>query len=500
MIDPHGLHGGPMFQQPIENRKTFLLPDGPRYSWTTYPERLLQAGVDWRIYQGLDEDGPFKIDAQDKVRRADDADPNDPDAIVSCFNPLRFFKQYAGAPRASELYRRAMTRRTPRAFAADVRAGTLPQVSWLMPPLNCSEHPRWSPADGAHYIATILNALTANPDVWGKTALFIIYDENDGYFDHVLPPSPPASEAEGLSNIPVADDIHADGLPFGLGFRVPALVISPWSKGGVVCSQVFDHTSVIRLLETRFGVVEPNISPWRRAICGDMTSAFDFTSSSFARPVLPRTSDYAAMAARQEVLPQPTPPTSFVMPAQRRGQRVARPLPYRLAVRCVPAAGALSLELENQGTAGAVFYVFGAAGAPKRYSLAAHSRLSDTVPLSGTGGYDVQVFGPNGFLRHFTGNATMHGISVQHAPLQQDVIIQISSQPNAAAVLSIVDNAYGADALTMPLPIGKPLSLVWHAAVSHGWYDITIATGTAIQRAAGHIETGAASMTDPAFG
>ncbi len=500
MVDPHGQHGGPMFQQPIENRKTFLLPEGPRYSWTTYPERLLQAGVSWRIYQGLDEDGPFKIDAQDRVRRADDPDPSDPEAIVSCFNPLRFFKQYANAPVGSALYEQAMTRRTPRSFAADVQAGTLPQVSWLMPPLNCSEHPRWSPADGANYIATILDALTANPDIWGKTAFFIVYDENDGYFDHVLPPSPPASEAEGLSNIPVTDDIHTDGLPFGLGFRVPAFVISPWSKGGVVCSQVFDHTSVIRFLETRFGVMEPNISPWRRAICGDMTSAFDFSASNPARPMLPRTSAYTTMAARQAALPPPEPPAAFVMPVQQRGQRAARPLPYRLAVRCLPSTDGVTLEFENQGTAGAVFYVFGPAGAPKRYSLAAHSILSDAINLSASGGYDVQVFGPNGFLRHFTGNGAGHGIAVRHAAFRQEVIINVSNPQDGPGDLSIVDNAYGAPKLTMALPTEKPLSLTWHTASSHGWYDITIATGAATQRAAGHVETGAASMTDPAFG
>jgi phospholipase C len=184
------------------------------------------------------------------------------------------------------------------------------------------------------------------------------------------------------------------------------------------------------------------------------------------------------------------------MPAQQRGQRVTRPLPYRLAVRCLPGTGAITLAFENQGTAGAVFYVFGAAGAPKRYSLAAHSILSDAIPISESGGYDLQVFGPNGFLRHFTGNGAVHGIAVRHAPLQRDVMIEVSNQQDGPGTVSIVDNAYGAAKLTMPLP----LSLTWHATASHGWYDITITTAAATQRAAGHVETGAASMTDPAFG
>ena len=82
-------------------------------------------------------------------------------------------------------------------------------------------------------------------------------------FDHVPPPVPPA----GTTNE------FVDGLPIGLGFRVPAIVVSPWSVGGYVCSDVLDHTSLIRLIEARFGVTEPNISAWRRATCGDFTTA-----------------------------------------------------------------------------------------------------------------------------------------------------------------------------------------------------------------------------------
>ena len=66
--------------------------------------------------------------------------------------------------------------------------------------------------------------------------------------------------------------------PIGLGPRVPMIIVSPWTQGGWVCSQVFDHTSVLRFLEVRFGVEEPNISAWRRAVCGDLTAAFDFSN------------------------------------------------------------------------------------------------------------------------------------------------------------------------------------------------------------------------------
>ncbi len=81
-----------------------------------------------------------------------------------------------------------------------------------------------------------------------------------------------------------AGEIEASsGLPIGLGHRVPLIAISPWSKGGKVSAEVFDHTSVLRFLERRFGVVEENISPWRRAVCGDLTSLFDFQAQAIPR-------------------------------------------------------------------------------------------------------------------------------------------------------------------------------------------------------------------------
>jgi phospholipase C len=499
MIDPHGDFGGPMNMQPLE-ASTFMLPGGPKFSWTSYPERLEAAGVSWRIYQGLDADGPFKIDPQDEVRWANNPDRNDPEEIVSCFNLLRFFKQYTDAPPGSPLHDKAMTRRTPKNFALDVKAGTLPQVSWLMPPLNCCEHPRWSPADGAAYIATILDALTANPEVWGKTAFFVLYDENDGYFDHVLPPTPPANPAQGLSNLSVADDIHTDGLAYGLGFRVPALVVSPWSKGGAVCSQVFDHTSVIRFMETRFGVREPNISPWRREICGDMTSAFDFSLSSPAVPVLPSTAGYAAFSERQQNLPPPAPPAEFSMPVQASGVRPSRPLPYVLAVRCLPAPNGVALAFDNLGAAGVVFHVFAGASAPKRYSLAAYSTLHDVFAADAAGGYDLQVFGPNGFLRHFAGAGHHNAPEVRTARFTPELEIRLENPDVQFHEITLADNAYGAAPRTVTLAPGARHEIIWSAASSHGWYDLTIAGPGVTLRAAGHIETGRLSFSDPAIG
>jgi phospholipase C len=167
------------------------------------------------------------------------------------------------ATTSSPLWQRGIRKRPAGWFEADARAGRLPQVSWLVAPTAQTEHPDYFPAAGAEYIAGKLDAIAANEDLWRKTLFILTYDENDGMFDHVPPPVPPA----GTTNEFVG------GLPIGLGFRVPAIVVSPWSVGGYVCSDVLDHTSLIRLIEARFGVTEPNITAWRRATCGDFTTA-----------------------------------------------------------------------------------------------------------------------------------------------------------------------------------------------------------------------------------
>src|SRR5262249_37432190 len=157
------------------------------------------------------------------------------------------------------------------------------------------EHPDAPPAFGQALAARLIAALTADPDVWARTVFFLNYDENDGFFDHMPPPVPAISPDMGKSTVSVEGEIYK-GEPVGLGPRVPILVVSPWSKGCYVSSQLFDHTSVIRFLEKRFGVAEPNITPWRRAVCGDLTGTLDFSATGGEASGLPATGDLAATA------------------------------------------------------------------------------------------------------------------------------------------------------------------------------------------------------------
>ncbi len=281
-VDPGGQRGGPV----IDNSET------PPYRWTTYPERLQKAGVSWRIYQ-------------------------EPDNFDD--NALAWFKRFQQVPKSSPLAVNGLIRRSAEAFADDVARDRLPQISWIIAPSTSSEHPPFTPAAGAELTGGYLRALAEHPKVWQKTAFFLVYDENDGFFDHVRPPTPPKGTR----------DEFIGGLPIGLGFRVPMIVISPWSTGGFVCSQTFDHTSIIRFMERRFGVREPNISAWRRRTCGDLTSAFDFDQQPRRFPHLPNPGGSSATALLQEcaALPAPAVPKHQTLPKQEPGTRPRRPAP-----------------------------------------------------------------------------------------------------------------------------------------------------------------------------
>lgn len=274
-VDPAGKHGGPA----IDNSE-------PGYSWETYPERLERAGISWRVYHEANDYG--------------------------C-NVCKYFTQFQNAPENSPLWQNAMRNRSLGELLNDIRTGNIPQVTWIVPPSTVSEHPDYLPAAGENHTHEILKALWSNPELWAKTALILNYDENDGLFDHVAPPTP----APGTADEFVRDE------PIGLGFRVPCLVISPFSRGRYVCGTTLDHTSSLRLLEERFGVEVANLSAWRRSTCGDMTSAFAFHKAPrLDLPILPETAEALASAEKRlPSLPRPQAPINQFEPNQEPGSR-----------------------------------------------------------------------------------------------------------------------------------------------------------------------------------
>lgn len=479
------------------------------YTWTTYPERLEAAGVSWRIYQNM--------------------------ADNYSLNPTAGFKAYRdayhGVPgSAAALKDKALTTRDLDLLRQDVLDGTLPQVSWICATKAGSEHPSpSSPAQGADYTARVLDALTADPEVWSKTVLLLMFDENDGFFDHMPPPAPPSRDASGaLAGASTVDTrgeyheivagaekddtlAHLHGV-YGLGPRVPMYVLSPWTKGGWVNSQVFDHTSVLRFVEQRFGVAEPNISPWRRAVCGDLTSIFDFSAPDGAGlpSGLPATAERAGLASALPGTITPPAPRQPALARQSAGTRPSRPLPYALQVHARVDDGGVGLRFENIGTAGAVFHVYDRlhlAQGPRRYTVEAGTQLEGTWhTASDDGRYDLWILGPNGFHRHCTGRAGAPPLEVTAAYQGPGASLQLTVRNPApqARSFQVQANAYGyPQASDTKLGPGESIRLSWDMTRSGGWYDVTVLDGgdpAYIRRLAGRIETGAPSTSDPAMG
>ena len=454
------------------------------YDWRTYPERLEAAGVSWKIYQdagdGLDAAGFWGWTSDPYIGNYGD-------------NSLLYFDNYRNAAPGSPLYEKARTGTNLKAgddmFAplrSDVVNGKLPKVSWIVAPEAYTEHPNWPANYGAWYVAKVLDALTADPKVWARTALLITYDENDGFFDHVVPAYPTA----GNSTVSLANEFlaasngHVAG-PYGLGQRVPMVVVSPWSTGGYVCSEVYDHTSIIRFLEKRFGVHEPNISPWRRAICGDLTAAFDFGKTRTAPPRLPDTSAYAPPDRDRHPDYVPTPPADPELPKQEAGVRPARPLPYDLAADARVSGGELRVTFSSRGNAGATFYVTRAGGDPQTFTAAAHTHLTGVWPAAA----DITVHGPNGFLRHF------RGAGVEITARQDRLTL---ANPSARPARVVVTDGYRGGRTVVRLNPGQ--SQVHRLSLRGGWYDVAVTSDVDpayARRLVGHVETGEPSTSQP---
>ena len=507
--DPHGRSNGPA----VGNAYNKLKGGDPAggYTWTTYPERLSAAGVSWRIYQDMKDNYSL--------------------------NPLAGFRQYRAAHRGeagarAELARDALTTYSLARLREDVEKDRLPQVSWICATKAGSEHPSpSSPAQGADYTARVLQALTANPAVWSKTVLLLMFDENDGFFDHMPPPAPPSYEGEGAnavlaggSTVDTHDEYHrvlrhdeSDDLPqylqgaYGLGQRVPMYIISPWTRGGWVNSQVFDHTSILRFLEQRFGVVESNISPWRRAVCGDLTSAFDFAQAPIPTvDTLPETTLQAARAAGLPGTTLPLRPLDVVPAEQPAGTRPSRALPYVLETHGQALADTLELSFVNRGTAGAVFHVYDRLHldrVPRRYTVEAGKRLRDQWLTNDDAGlYDLWLLGPNGYHRRFRGRAdpAQPEVSLRYQPQAGTLSLTLHNPGTVPNTFLIDDSVYGAQAPRNELVAGQSrLDITIDLKAQGHWYDLRISAVDRPEwgrRFAGRMETGAPSTSDPAMG
>lgn len=615
-------------------------------SWTTFPERLEEQGVSWKIYQneitlptgfqgdeegwlGNFSDNPIEWFSQYRVRfhpayyahiqQEEKAIPERIQALETRLkNLIETDKEYAKTKKAVEqqqvwlktvkadlityspdkfsqlsereqnlcrkafttnvndpdyrrlttlTYQDGATQRTvhvPKGdvlhqFRDDVQNRKLPTVSWMVAPENFSDHPS-SAWYGAWYLSEMLDILTQNPEVWKKTIFILAYDENDGYFDHVPPfvPAHPDQPDTGLTSKGI--DTRLEFVteeqeskrknrgrtgPIGLGYRVPLVIVSPWSRGGYVCSEVFDHTSTLRFLENFVShkkgrrLVETNISNWRRVVCGDLSSAFrPYQGETIKLPAFVKKEPFIEGIHKAQFKDVPTnfkpltndeiqqcntaPLASPCLPRQEAGVRPSCALPYELYVdgRMTNNRFALTLAAKRD--------VFGekALGAPfqvcqylskearfRSYTVAAGDTLSDTWPVDGP--FHLSVQGPNGFFRAFKGSTNNPLLEISctyeqdsRKQLTGNVLVQVKNTDSKRSyTVQVVDNAYQTKARSIVLEKagakGASQGVMLALKNSYNWYDFSVNVvgfSDFEQRYAGRVETGKAGFSDPLMG
>ena len=505
-------------------------------TWPAYVETLQDAGVSWRTYHCADDYGDnappyFAVFAKMDPTQTDPetGKPGVPDPS----NPL-----YANGVANITTDTGVETQNADNiaaALKADVLAGHLPQVAYVVNNQFFSEHPVTAPSNGAYFLRAVLEALNADPEVFNSTLVVVNYDENDGQFDHVPPPVPAPGEADEFIS---GTDLSQYGLtapaPVGLGFRVPLILVSPWTRGGWVTSETADHTSVIQFLEQWTAAlgkpaISPNISAWRRKVCGDLTGAFDFTKPVYGLPSLP---DTGALVAETKYVPLPD---DNVMPSQEPGAKPARPLPVQpnaCLAGFATAGGTVTAQLAFSNAGPHVrkashFAVYNnlvgvpaladyPAKFPGQYTIGPSSSVASgtqtgIAPVGAAPGdtkYDITVTGPNRFLRRFTGDTAAAGASLSvraeyiegsfgAGPRLQLTLANMGEQ---VVTFTVTANAYSKDH-PRTYRTTAHRSAVYSAdplQASGGWYDLTVTASNDAswsQRFVGHMENGTPSVT-----
>lgn len=450
-------------------------------------------------------------------------------------------------------------------FREDVKNGTLPTVSWLMPPAHFSDHPG-EPWFGPWYVSEAMEILLQNPEVWKKTIFIVTYDENDGYFDHLPPFTVPNPYKENTGKVSAGIDPKLDFAlanqqtnpsanpasvregSIGLGYRVPMIIASPWSRGGYVNSEVFDHTSSLQFLENflekKFNkkVQEENITKWRRTICGDLTSVFrPYNGEKIEKPVFLEQKPFIESIHQAQFKDAPEnfkklgstdlaelnkdPKKSTLFPTQEKGVRPACALPYEPSVNAQVGKTGDILQLSFK--AGNQLFGAKAGGIPFRvyamkpyhnevlrswdYSVAAGDKLSDDWQLAGfeNNAYHLRVYGPNGFYREFMGDKTNPKLNVsceyevKSSKPTGNVVVTIENLDTKSHSVVIEDNSYKTGVKNKTFAAGGKASLVLELGKSFNWYDFSIKVkghDGYEERFAGHVETGAVTKTDPLMG
>ncbi|MES2394203.1 MAG: phospholipase C, phosphocholine-specific [Acidobacteriota bacterium] len=557
-------------------------------TWKTFPERLQEAGVAWKFYQNELTSGSNLAPEEHQwlsnfgcnvlemfgAYTKPDADPdlrkrafviNSSDENYRTLHPLEF-----------EIHGRTVQMNVPKGdvlhqFRQDVDTGKLATVSWIAPPEKFSDHPT-APWFGGWWVSEIVDILTKNPEVWKKTILIYTYDENDGYFDHApsFVAADPKNRASGRASEGIDTGLEFSYLqdelvqgvpakeartgPIGLGYRVPMIVASPWTRGGWVNSQLFEHSSSLQFLETfvreKYGkrVHEENISAWRRTVSGDLTSVFrPFDGKKTKLPFLDRDkfleqiqsaqdketpSNFKVLTKTDIAEVNADPLRSTLLSKQEKGVRPSSALPYELYVdgsvvgdhfQVQMTAGDRVHGAKAQGSPFNVYLrnVHASGGARKfgsdtsemlvaTYVVKAGDTLREAFPLKlfADGRYEIDVLGPNGFFRSFRGSASGKGVTVMTtyegtgSALSGNVEVRLHNPSAAGVSVVIQDNSYKSATQTLLVAANTEKSIVLDLSKQHGWYDFTVKQSDSALQAhyAGRVETGRPSFSDPLMG
>lgn len=444
-------------------------------------------------------------------------------------------------------------------FRKDVDSGQLPTVSWLAAPQLFSDHPD-SPWFGAWYLSEVMEILTKNPEVWKKTIFILTYDENDGYFDHVAPFVAPNPYIEDAGKVSDGIDARLEYVKreeqyypesgressIGLGYRVPMIIASPWSRGGWVNSQVFDHTSPLQFLEyfvnhkTGKALKEDNITAWRRTVCGDLTSVFrPYNGEVIAKPTfLEKTAfmegihrakfkdtpkGFRALSDSEMGLMNKEPRESPYFPKQEAGMSDSCSLPYELYVDGSWDAdrGAYNTEMKvgkevfGKASAGAPFTVYseteylGEKGVSRNYAVSASDAVADSWAIANfkSKAYKLAVYGPNGFYRLFAGSDKNPAIRIRcdyerkkTKGLTGRLLLHLENKGKTDQELLLEDLSYGQKSKVVRLQAGASKTIVWDTNKQYQWYDVQVSCKGCVgfsEQFAGRVEIGTHSKTDP---
>ena len=262
------------------------------------------------------------------------------------------------------------------------------------------------------------------------------------------------------------------------------------------------HTSVIRFIEQRFGVREPNTTPWRRAIYGDLTSAFDFCKPDERLVSLPSTANYVATVYHESTLPPPEVPEEqpvAIIP-QEKGMRRRRPLPYDTRLRLEATAQGVRLHIANPANIGVVCTTFwnGSAELPHHYTVGAGAELEDMIELPEHQKLALILYGPDGFIRTVSGQGDSYLHLGSEGEKSGDLALILHNTDHQTLAIHIHDLSYGVESRQFQLTPGETRRLSWPLANSHHWYELKVRTATHSWRLAGHVEDGKESCSDPA--